>query len=141
MLQTKNENFKERVLEKLKGQAFMKLMGFNLIEIEAGTTYGEMEIDPQIAQQDGYVHGGAVATIADIVSGFAAYTLVGEEERVVTAEIKVSYLRPAIGDKIYARGTVLKPGSKFHFCESEVWVKKGEKESLVAKATTTMAIV
>jgi uncharacterized protein (TIGR00369 family) len=141
MLQAKNENFKEKVLEKLKGQEFMKLMGFNLTEIIAGQTSGEMEIGKQIEQQDGFVHGGAVATIADIVAGFAAYTLVDVEERVVTAEIKVSYFRPAKGDRIYAIGKVIKPGSKFHFCEAEVWVQTGEKHSLVAKATTTMAVV
>ena len=141
MLQAKNENFKEKVLEKLKGQEFMKLMGFNLTEIIAGQTSGEMEIGKQIEQQDGFVHGGAVATIADIVAGFAAYTLVDVEERVVTAEIKVSYFRPAKGDRIYAIGKVIKPGSKFHFCEAEVCVQTGEKYSLVAKATTTMAVV
>ena len=141
MLQAKNEKFKERVIEKLKGQEFMKLMGFNLTDILAGETSGQMPIAKEIQQQDGYVHGGAVATIADIVAGFAAYTLVDEKERIVTAEIKVSYFRPAKGDRIYATGKVIKPGTRFHFCESEVWVQSGSDHLLVAKASTTMAIV
>ena len=141
MLQPKNEKFKERVLEKLKGQEFMKLMGFELTKIEAGRTEGIMPIVKHLEQQDGHVHGGATAVLADIVAGFAAYTLVKEEERVVTAEIKVSYYRPGVGEEIFAKGWVNKAGSKFHFCESEVWVKKGENEKLIAKATTTMAVV
>ena len=141
MFKVKNPKYKERVLEKLEGQHFMRHIGFELTQIEAGKTEGWMPFRKHLEQQDAFVHGGAIATAADIVAGFAAYTLVAENEYVVTAEIKVSYFRPAVCEKLMAKGYVIKPGNHFHFCESEVWAYSEEKEFMVAKATTTMAVI
>lgn len=80
-------------------------------------------------------------TLSDIVAGLAAYTLCPADKRVVTVEIKVSCLRPGRGDVLVARGTVLKPGRQYHFCEGEVWSIEDEKPVLVVKATTTMAVI
>jgi acyl-coenzyme A thioesterase PaaI-like protein len=60
---------------------------------------------------------------------------------VVTAEIKVSCLRPGIGERLIAKGQVLKPGRNIHFCESEVWAVQDGKEVLVAKSSSSMAVV
>jgi len=141
MLKAKNPKFKERVLEKLKGQAFMRLMGMQIDSIEEGVVRGSVAFTDDLQQQDGIMHGGALATAADIVAGFAAYTLVEETERVVTAEIKISYLRAAKGAKIEAIGKVLKAGSRFSFVESELYAVDGDKRTLVVKANTTMAVI
>ncbi|WP_017731805.1 PaaI family thioesterase [Nafulsella turpanensis] len=146
MLQTYNKDYKERVKKFLKGQHFMHLIGFDLSVIEEGRTEGWLEIEQQHKQQKGFVHGGLVATLADITAGFAAYTLVPEDQHVVTAEIKVSYFRPAVGVKLHVVGSVLKQGRKINFCEAEVWdvsydSKGQEVRHLAAKATTSMATV
>ena len=119
----------------------MKLVGFELKEIEEGRTRGELVLNDSHLQQTGLVHGGVTATIADIVSGFAAYTVVPSSHHVVTAELRVSYLRPGIGTRLVAEGTVLKYGKKLIFCESEVWVAEKSKEELIAKASAVMSIV
>jgi acyl-coenzyme A thioesterase PaaI-like protein len=36
---------------------------------------------------------------------------------------------------------VIKPGRKVNFCEAEVWSVKGDERHLIAKATTTMAVI
>lgn len=141
MFQVKNPKFKERVEEKLKGQAFMRLMGMSIDSIEAGEVRGSVPFTADLQQQDGIMHGGALATAADIVAGFAAYTLVSEEERVVTAEIKISYYRAAKGEKIEAIGRVQKAGKQFHFVESELYAINGDERKLVVKANTTMAVI
>lgn len=141
MLKVKNDNYLIRVQEKIESNVFMRHMGFKITEIEVGKITGEMPVLPHLYQQDSFVHGGAVATVADIVTGFSAYTLAAEDEYIVTAEIKISYFKPAVGDKISAVGWVLKAGSRMHFCEGEVYAHKGGKKVLIAKATTTMAII
>ena len=140
-MQPANPDFKQRILKHLKKQEFMHHIQFNLDLIEAGKVEGRMEINEMHKQQAGLVHGGVIATVADIVAGFAAYSLVGIEEKVVTGELKISYLRPALGEYILARGWVLKQGKKINFCEAEVYTLKGEKETLVAKASTSMIII
>ena len=140
-VKVKNTNFKSRVEKFLERQFFMKHIGFQLHVIEEGHTEGYLDLTQIHQQQKGLVHGGVTATVADIVAGFAAYTLVPEDWHVVTAEIKVSYFRAGMGDRLYAVGKVLKAGRKMNFCEAEIFIEKEGKRSLIAKASTTMACI
>lgn len=119
----------------------MQELGLSLTKIEPGRVTGEMPVREFHEQQNGFVHGGVISTLADMGCGFAAYSLVAEGVQVFTTELKISYLRPGIGEKMKVIGWVLKPGSMFHFCESEVYAVKDGVETLIAKATSTMAVV
>ncbi|AMR25863.1 thioesterase [Hymenobacter psoromatis] len=126
-----------RIREKLKGQHFMHLIGADLTRIEPGRVEAELALGQQHQQQRGFAHGGLVATMADLVAGFAAITLVPEGVGVVTSDLKVSYLNPGVGQRIRAIGWVLKAGRRLHFCEAEVWCDN----VLIAKASATMAVI
>lgn len=141
MFTAANPNFRELIISKLKGQHFMHHVGFSLTDIEAGKVSGEMRIEEHIKQQTGFVHGGATATFADLVMGFAAYSLVKEDQVVVTADLRISYLNPGLGEHIYARGWVIKTGSKLIFCEGEILAIKNGIETVIAKSSATMAVV
>ena len=141
ILKPENPLFDTRIREMLSRQAFMNHLGFEITRIEAGIVEGEMAFMPHLFQQFGILHGGVVLTVADIVAGFAVYTLVPENKDVVTAEIKVSCLRPGRGDRIRAVGKVLKPGKSLTFAEAEVFCIREGKEFLIAKASTTMAVI
>lgn len=142
MIKTYNPDFEKDIRLKLERQGFMKLMGFNVTKIEVGRVEGELELAPQHLQHKGFTHGGVTATLADIVSGFAAVSLVPKDHHVVTAEIKVSYFHPGVGDKLIAKGYVVKPGRKLNFCEAEIYIVKGTEEPLlIAKASATMATI
>ena len=136
-----NPKFKEEIENYLERQHFMKHIGFSLTEIEAGITGGYMDITQTHHQQGGLVHGGLIATIADITAGFAAYSLVPPEHHVVTGEIKLSYFSPGNGPVLYSKGWVIKQGKKINFCEAEVWNISGEDKKLIAKASASMVII
>jgi uncharacterized protein (TIGR00369 family) len=130
------------ILKKLEGQHFMHHIGFNLTRIEPGEIHGEMDLPGFTRQQLGFLHGGVTATVADIVAGFAAYSLTPLEKHVVTADINIMYYKPGIGSKLKAIGQVKKAGSRLHFCESEIWVMNDQEEwELVARSTSTMAVI
>ncbi len=135
------DDYKHRVSAFLERQYFMKHIGFDLNIIEKGRTEGILEVQQIHHQQKGLVHGGVIATLADITAGFAAYTMVPHDHHVVTGEIKVSYLNPGVGKKLRSVGWVLKSGKKLQFCESEVYDVRDENEVLIAKATTTMVVL
>jgi len=141
MNETMKVDYKTRVLNFLERQHFMKHINFDLDVIEEGRTEGWLDIEEIHKQQKGFVHGGVIATLADITAGFAAYTMVPEDHHVVTGELKVSYLNPGIGQKLHAIGYVLKSGRKVNFCEAEVWCIDGDKKTLIAKATTSMMTI
>lgn len=138
---TRNPAFRELIMEKLKGQHFMRLMDFELTEINEGEIKGELIINQKHHQQNGFLHGGVVSTMSDIVMGFAAFSLVPNDFHVVTAELKVSYFAPGIGNKAFAHGRVLKSGRKINFCEAEIYVERNGKRKLIAHATSTMASI
>lgn len=119
----------------------MHHISFVLDDIEPGKTSGWLEIQDIHKQQKGLVHGGVIATVADIVAGFSAYTLVSEEDNVVTGEIKISFLRPAKGDRLYAKGWVIRQGKTLNFCEAEVWTESEGNKVIVAKASTSMVTI
>jgi uncharacterized protein (TIGR00369 family) len=132
-----DNDLEARIRRKLTGQRFMHLIGADLTVITPGRVEAELELADKHLQQRGFAHGGLIATLADLVAGFAAVTLVPDNFGVVTADLRVSYLHPGVGQRLKAIGWVLKAGRRLHFCEAEVWCD----ELLIAKASATMAVV
>ena len=81
------------------------------------------------------------ATIADHACGIAASTVMPEGKVPLSIEFKVNMLRPAVGEKLVAIGTVLKAGKIIVVTEGEVWTCSGEEKKLTAKMQATMAVV
>ncbi|MBI1221843.1 MAG: hotdog fold thioesterase [Bacteroidetes bacterium] len=140
--EVKNPAFREAIKEKLRNQHFMHHLGLKLTRIEAGEVEARLAFGKELQQQNGFLHGGVTATLCDVTAGFAAFTLVEEDEVVVTGDLRVSYLNPGTAPSIYSKGWVIKTGKLLHFCESEVW---GEFEEgtriLIAKASATMVTI
>lgn len=136
-LSLNDADLETRIRRKLERQYFMHLIGADLTRIEAGRVEAALTLGQQHQQQRGFAHGGLVATLADLVAGFAAVTLVPEGVGVVTSDLKVSYLHPGVGTSLRAIGWVLKAGRRLHFCEAEVWCD----DVLIAKASATMAVL
>ena len=131
------DNLEARIRRKLTRQHFMHLVGADLTVITPGRVEAELVMGQQHQQQRGFAHGGLVATLADLVAGFAAVTLLPDDFGLVTADLRISYLHPGVGQQLRAVGWVLKAGRRLHFCEAEVWCDG----LLIAKASATMAVV
>ena len=134
-------NFKEQIIEKTSRQFFMHNMNMKLTTIEEGWVEGSLDIEQIHLQQNYFVHGGVMSAAADIVMGFAAYSLCMPHKGVVTANLNINYLNPGKGDKLIAKGRVRKLGSKLFFCEAEIWVKDGDKLTLTNTAESIMSII
>jgi uncharacterized protein (TIGR00369 family) len=138
----KNPDYEKNIRKKLENQHFMHHIGFNLTKITPGYVEGELILEKKHQQQFSYAHGGVTATIADLVMGFAAYSLVNIHEGTVTSDLKIAYLRPGIGSKIIGRGTVIKAGNLLHFCESDIiCINENGEEILIARGYATMCTV
>ncbi len=91
-----------------------------------------------LTQQHGFVHAGIVTLIVDTACGYAALTLMPAAAAVLTVEFKVNFLSPATGEKLVARGWVIKPGKTLMVCQGEVHSWNGEEDELVATILATM---
>jgi uncharacterized protein (TIGR00369 family) len=132
-----NLNAAARVRRIFSSAPFMTHLGVELVEQGVGWVETRLPIRPEHLQQDGFVHAGVVAALADHSAGAASGTLMTADRTPLTIEFKVSLLRPAKGDLLRCRAEIVRQGKTVGFGESEVFV--GEK--LVAKASVTLAVV
>lgn len=121
---------------------FIQHLGIKVAHQAEGVCDTLTPIRPEHLQQDGYVHAGVLATVADHTAGGAAATLLPETQGVLSIEFKINLLRPAKGDALFCHSTVLRGGRTISVTEAEVYVRSaGQQDRLVAKATVTLAIV
>lgn len=138
----KDPDFKARIAKKMEQNQFMQYLGFIANSIEAGRIEGYLDVLDHHLQQSKFLHGGVTATLADLVAGFAAFTLVEKHQTVVTSDLKISYLNPGTGSKVLAKGWVLKAGSKLIFAEAEIISQEPDgRDVLIAKGSLTFAVV
>ena len=122
-------------------QGFPAYCGFEVVRVAYGQFESNLKIRPDHRQQDGFVHAGVIATMADHTAGYAAYTTVSEEFRILTIEFKINYFRPATGDAVVCRSRVISNGKKIIVSESEVFSISEGRERLVSKAMVTLMAV
>ena len=96
---------------------------------------------PAISQQHGFVHAGAVTAIADSTAGYAALSLMPAGRGVLSVEYKINLLAPAVGDRIVARGSVVRAGRTLTVAQASVFAEIDGDERLIAILTATMMTV
>jgi uncharacterized protein (TIGR00369 family) len=122
-------------------QGFPAYCGYEVDLVGDGEFHTSLKVRPDHRQQDGFVHAGVIATMADHTAGYAAFTTVTAEFRILTIEFKINYFRPATDEIIACRSKVIKRGKKIIVSESEVYSVSGTYERLVSKAMVTLMAV
>jgi uncharacterized protein (TIGR00369 family) len=131
---------KERIafLQKDYVRGFPASIGFEVVHADYGRFESRLRLRSDHRQQDGFVHAGVIATMADHTAGYAAYTTVSEMYRILTIEFKINFFKPAIGENILCRSQVVNNGKMIKVSESEIFSLKDDQEKLVAKAMVTL---
>lgn len=79
-----------------------------------------------------------IGTIADSAGGYAAFTLMSGDTRVLTVEYKLNLLAPGDGDTLIARGQVLRCGRTLFVSRADVVVTQGGTEKTCASLLQTL---
>ncbi len=127
-----------RIRASFAKQGLMRTLGAELGAISPGAVEIILRPSPAITQQHGFVHGGAVGAIADTAAGYAALSLAPIGTGVLTTEFKINLVAPAAGERIIARGRVVKPGRTLTLAQTDVFAETDGKEKLIALLTATM---
>ncbi|GGX49281.1 thioesterase [Tateyamaria omphalii] len=132
---------KDRIKASFARQSMMQTFGATLDAIEAGLVTISAPILPSSRQQQGFAHAALTFGLGDSAAGYAALTTLPEDQEVVTAEIKINLIAPATGERLRAKGRVVKPGRRLIVVTSEVFAVTGGKETLAAILQGTMVPV
>jgi len=131
-------DFASRVRASFERQGFMKTLGAELTAVEPGACEIRLPFRKGLGQQHGYFHAGALGAIADSAGGYAAYTLMGANDSVLSVEYKMNLLAPGRGDTAVARARVVKAGRTLTVSQVEVFVERDGSETLCALMQQTL---
>lgn len=134
-------NFKENVAASFDKQNAMHLIRATMPLIEHGKTEIHVPHWEGLEQQHGFVHGGVVGMIADSAAGYSAMTMVPDTASVLTVEYKMNLVAPADGEKLIARGEVVRSGRTLIVTKGEVFAIKEGKETLCAIMQQTIMVM
>ena len=127
-----------RIRRSFDRQAMMHTLGAELTHVAPGVCEISAPILPLATQQHGAGHAALCFALGDSAAGYAALTLMPPEQEVMTVEMKINLLAPAVGDRLIARGTVMRAGRRLSVVTAEVVAQTAAGEKTVALLQGTM---
>ncbi|RRV09277.1 PaaI family thioesterase [Pseudomonas sp. v388] len=121
----------------LTQSAFFKTLGCELKRLDQGVAEVALPLDDHLRNRSSMLHGGAIFSLVDIAMGLACSSSHGFDQRSVTIECKINYVRGVSEGEVLCIAKVLHAGRRTLVVEAEV--VQGDK--LVAKAQGTFAVV
>ena len=113
---------------------YAKFLGLELGEIKHGEASIHLEVRDEMKQNQGVVHGGAVASLIDTAAAFAVLTRLELDKRVTTTDLTIHYLRPITAGRLTATARIVRGGRRLFVLSVEV---TNEQQVLVATTVTS----
>jgi uncharacterized protein (TIGR00369 family) len=126
------------LLEFMKARVpYWGLLELELKEVASGSSVFECPVRDS-HMQNGVVHGGVLASIADSACAVAGISLVFPSSYATTINLQLSYLKPVSQGILRAEGKCLRAGKSLLFSEARVFNSAGE---LICTASSQLMIV
>ncbi len=135
-----NANY-ERMATVIARTPYMKHLGMEFVEAREGWARLKMRYQDENSTAAKALHGGAISSLLDTTGAMAAWTtaeIATPRYFGSTVGINVNYLSGAIGEDIFAEGTVLKRGKEIIYSDVRVTNAEGK---LLAQGTVVYRIV
>jgi uncharacterized protein (TIGR00369 family) len=132
-----NDDERRRVERMRDVVPFLKHLGIEVESVGRGTATLLLPVREELSRNDGIIHGGAIASVIDSAFAFAITPLLAENERTVTVDLTIHYLRPLGGEGGGAARTiarVVRAGRRVITVSAELF---DENEKLAATAIST----
>lgn len=121
-------------LKKFKNTPFAQHLGMKIVKLKPGYAELSLAYQKRISQPYGFMHGGAIAALADTAAATAIHTILEPEDKMVSIEMKVNYIAPVIKGKIVAGAKVIHKGRKTAVTDVDI---KDSEGKLCAKSIVT----
>lgn len=130
-----------RIRASFDSQTMMQTFGATLDAVAPGRVTISAPILPGSRQQHGAGHAALAFGLGDSAAGYAALTMMPEGAEVMTAEMKINLMAPAMGERLTAEGRVIRAGRRLTVVSAEVWAHDGDRRKQVALLQGTMISV
>lgn len=137
----KDPRYEEKVRDSFRRQSHMTTLGASIAFLAPGEVHLSLPFADRFCQQNGFMHAGAIASVADSANGYAAYTLTPPGTDVLAVEFKINLLAPARGPRFVARGRVMRAGRTLTTCVADVFELSGDDERPVATMLGTIMTI
>ena len=127
-----------KVRASFERQTMMRTLGARMLSLGHGTAAIAAPILPGSRQQQDAGHAALTFAIGDSAAGYAALTLFEPDLEIMTVEMKINLLRPALGDRLVAEGRVVKPGRRVTVVAAEVFSETDGDRKQIALLQGTM---
>ncbi len=118
---------------------FVKALGISCEESRPSYAVARWKRDPRWLRPGGYLFGGGLMSLADAAFYMAILSQIGLKAMAVTIELKMNFLRPAVGGDVLARAQVLKAGQRIAYGDVHL-VMADDRDRLIAHATCSYAL-
>ncbi|MEX0604380.1 MAG: PaaI family thioesterase [Marinobacter sp.] len=131
-------DIERRISDSFRAQGLMATLGAELAHVAEGEVHITLSPRPELSQQHGYIHAGALTSVLDSACGYAAMTVAQPGFNVLTVEFKVNFMRPARADRFVAVGKVTKAGKTITVCQGEIFAEEGSQREAIAIMQATI---
>ncbi|MBI2841663.1 MAG: PaaI family thioesterase [Acidobacteria bacterium] len=116
-----------RMQKAMERAAFNRLLGLELMSAGHGAAVLALDYRPELSQAYGYLHGGALASLADVAVAVALIPMLHKGEHMATIELSIQYLLPVTaGMRVEAAARVLRRGKAVAVAEVDIRTAGGE---------------
>ena len=122
----------EEVRASFGRQGLFRALGARMTHLAPGLCTLELPFSDAVSQQQGFFHGGIIGALGDSAGGYAAFSLMPAGGEVLTLEYKINFLRPGAGERLIARGSVLRAGRTVTVTRVDVEIVQGSRSVLCA---------
>lgn len=118
----------------------LKFYNAKLIEAQQGFISIQIPKQTLMTRKHGMFNGSMIASLVDVSAGYAAVSNYEDDCYVVTVELKVNYLNPALGDNLLSKAFTVKSGKKINVIRVEIYTVDDDlsHEKHVATSLVTM---
>lgn len=109
-----------RIADSFARQSMMATLGAELAEVGPGRCRIVAPVLEIARQQHGAGHAGLTFALGDVAAGYAALSLMPLDREVMTVEMKINLMAPAVGNRLVATGEVVRAGQRLTVVRAEV---------------------
>ncbi len=120
-LTPRNPDYDAKVRQSFAAQGMLRTLDAEIAALSPGRCNVTAPITPAVSQQQGFAHAAVSFALGDVACGYAALSLLPADREVLTSEMKIHLLAPAQGNRLEARGEVIRAGRRLVITRADVF--------------------